>query len=105
VYAVVRTGGKQHRVAVGDELEVERLPQATGESLNLPALLVVDGATVTTDADALSQVEVTAEVVGPAKGPKIRMILYKNKTGYRRRQGHRQHLTRLRITAIDTGAS
>jgi large subunit ribosomal protein L21 len=103
VYAVVRTGGKQHRVAVGDELDVERLPQAAGENVQLPALLLVDGETVTVDADALSRVEVTAEVVGPAKGPKIRMILYKNKTGYRRRQGHRQHLTRLRVTGIDSG--
>jgi large subunit ribosomal protein L21 len=105
VYAVVRTGGKQHRVAVGDELEVERLPQEAGQSVNLPALLVVEGETVTTSVDALRQVEVTAEVLGPAKGPKIRMILYKNKTGYRRRQGHRQHLTRLRITGIETRAS
>ena len=104
MYAVVRTGGKQHRVAVGDELDVERLPQAAGERVHLSALLVVDGETVTTDADALGQVKVTAEVVGPAKGPKIRMILYKNKSGYRRRQGHRQHLTRLRVTAIDSGA-
>jgi large subunit ribosomal protein L21 len=104
VYAVVRTGGKQHRVAVGDELDVEQLPQPAGESVQLPALLVVDGETVTVDSDALRRVEVTAEVVGPAKGPKIRMILYKNKTGYRRRQGHRQHLTRLRVTGIDTGA-
>ena len=100
MYAVVRTGGKQHRVAVGDELEVERLPQAAGESLNLPALLVVDGATVTTNADALSQVEVTAEVVGPAKGPKIRIHKFKNKTGYHKRQGHRQPLTVLKVTGI-----
>jgi large subunit ribosomal protein L21 len=101
VYAVVRTGGKQHKVAVGDVLDVEKLPGAPGDSVSLPALLLVDDGAVTSDAEALAGVAVTAEVVGPRKGPKISMIQYKNKTGYRRRLGHRQQLTRLRITGID----
>jgi len=104
VYAVVRSGGKQHKVAVGDELDVERLPDAAGASLTLPALLVVDGATVTTDAQQLAGVSVTAEVVGPVKGPKIRIHKFKNKTGQHTRMGHRQGYTRLRVTGIDTGS-
>ncbi len=104
MYAVVRSGGKQHKVAVGDELDVERLPDAAGASLTLPALLVVDGATVTTDAQQLAGVSVTAEVVGPVKGPKIRIHKFKNKTGQHTRMGHRQGYTRLRVTGIDTGS-
>ena len=104
MYAVVRSGGKQHKVAVGDELDVERLPGAAGASLTLPALLVVDGATVTTDAQQLAGVSVTAEVVGPVKGPKIRIHKFKNKTGQHTRMGHRQGYTRLRVTGIDTGS-
>ena len=64
-------------------------------------LLVVDGATVTSDASKLAKVKVTAEVVKAAKGPKITILKYKNKTGYRKRQGHRQPLTQVKITAID----
>ena len=78
-------------------------PRPRVRTCNCPPCWSSTATTVTVDADTLSRVEVTAEVVGPAKGPKIRMILYKNKTGYRRRQGHRQHLTRLRVTGIDTG--
>ena len=101
VYAVVRTGGKQHKVAVGDELNVELLAGADGDSVSLPALLLVDGTTVTTDAAALAGVAVTAEIIGDAKGPKIRIHKFKNKTGQHTRQGHRQKYTRLRITGID----
>ncbi len=100
VYAIVRSGGKQHKVAVGDVLTVEKLAGEAGASVSLPVVLLVDGDAVTTEAAALAQASVTAEVVGPAKGPKIRMIHYKNKSGYKRRQGHRQHLTTLRITGI-----
>ncbi len=103
MYAIVRSGGKQHKVAVGDVLDVELLAGAIGSSVTLPALLLVDGADVTHDATALAGVTVTAEVRGETKGPKIRMTHYKNKSGYRRRQGHRQHYTQLRVTAIEKG--
>ena len=105
MYAIVRSGGKQHRVAVGDELVVERGVGAVGATVSLPAVLLVDEGTVTTDASALAGVAVTAEVLAEAKGPKIRIIKYKNKTGYRKRQGHRQGLLRLRVTGIETGAA
>ncbi|GIG27588.1 hypothetical protein Cma02nite_01880 [Cellulomonas marina] len=100
VYAIVKAGGRQEKVAVGDVVVVDRLAAATGETVQLPALLLVDGATVTSDADALAKVTVTAEVVRDERGPKIRILKYKNKTGYRKRQGHRQALTRLKVTGI-----
>jgi large subunit ribosomal protein L21 len=103
VYAVVRTGGKQHKVAVGDELDVELLPGQTGDSVTLPALLLVDGGTVTADAAALAKVAVTADIVDKVQGPKIRIHKFKNKTGQHTRQGHRQKYTRLRVTGIDAG--
>jgi large subunit ribosomal protein L21 len=103
VYAIVKTGGKQYKVAVGDVVEVERLDGAAGDAVALPALLVVDGTDVTTDVAALAGVTVSGEVVGQVKGPKISILRYKNKTGYKRRMGHRQKLTSVRVTAIETG--
>jgi large subunit ribosomal protein L21 len=103
VYAIVKTGGKQYKVAVGDTVEVEKLAGAAGAALTLPALLVVDGATVTTDAKELAGVTVSAEVVAQTKGTKIHILKYKNKTGYRKRIGHRQQLTQLKVTGISTG--
>jgi large subunit ribosomal protein L21 len=102
VYAIVKTGGKQYKVAVGDVVEVEKLAGDAGASITLPALLVVDGTDVTTDAKALAGVTVTGEVVAQTKGPKLTMMAYKNKTGYRRRMGHRQALTQIRVTDIGT---
>ncbi len=103
MYAIVRSGGKQHKVGVGDVIEVEKIEGAPGFGVLLPALLLVDGASVTHDAAALGSVSVTAEVLEQTKGPKIEILKYKNKTGYRKRQGHRQRLTRLRVTGIETG--
>ena len=105
MYAIVRAGGRQEKVAVGDVLEVDRLAGAPGDTVRLPALLVVDGADVTTDAAALADVAVTAEILAAAKGPKITILKYKNKSGYRKRQGHRQRLTQVKVTAIDTPGS
>lgn len=101
MYAIVKTGGKQYKVAVGDVLEVEKLGGAVGDAVALPALLVVDGAELTSDVRALAGVSVTGEVVAHTKGPKIDILHYKNKTGYRRRMGHRQAHTRLRVTGIE----
>ena len=100
MYAIVRAGGRQEKVAVGDTLLIDKIGN-DGDKINLTPLLVVDGSTVTSDADALAKVTVTAEVVKAAKGPKITILKYKNKTGYRKRQGHRQKLTQVTITAID----
>jgi len=103
VYAIVRAGGRQEKVAVGDVFELDRVSGEPGATVELPAVLVVDGGSVTTDAAALAAVSVTAEVVEHTKGPKIDILKFKNKTGYRRRQGHRQQLTRVKVTGIETG--
>jgi large subunit ribosomal protein L21 len=105
VYAIVKTGGKQYKVAVGDVVQVEKLVGAVGDPVALPALLVVDGAEVTSDAKALAGVSVSGEVVAHTKGKKLTILRYKNKTGYRRKSGHRQSHTQVRVTAIETGAA
>jgi len=98
VYAIVRSGGRQHKVAVGDVLEIDRTSDEVGSSVSLQPLLLVDGETVSTDVTGAS---VTAEVLGDTKGPKIRIIKFKNKTGYRKRQGHRQKYTQVKVTGIN----
>jgi large subunit ribosomal protein L21 len=103
MYAIVKTGGKQYKVAVGDVVEVEKIEGAPGDTVSLPALLLVDGDSVTTDADALAKVAVTGELVAQSRGPKIRIHHFKNKTGYHRRLGHRQRLTQVKVTDIDSG--
>jgi large subunit ribosomal protein L21 len=103
VYAIVRCGGKQSKASVDDVLTVDKLAGEVGSTVALPAVLIVDGKKVITDRAELGGYEVTAEILGPASGPKINMIHYKNKTGYRRRQGHRQKYTQVKITGIGSG--
>jgi large subunit ribosomal protein L21 len=101
VYAIVRCGGRQEKVALDDVVTVDRLPGQVGSTVTLPALLVVDGERVISDPAEVGRYQVTADIIGDAAGPKINMIHYKNKTGYRRRLGHRQKYTQVRITGID----
>ena len=101
MYALVKAGGRQEKVEVGDTVTVDRMEAAVGATVSFPALLLVDGATVTTDAAALAAIKVTGEVLEETKGPKIDILRYKNKTGHRRRQGFRAQLTRVKITAIN----
>ncbi|MDQ7993946.1 MAG: 50S ribosomal protein L21 [Propionicimonas sp.] len=100
MYAIVRSGGRQHKVAVGDVLEIDRVDAEVGASVELVPLLVVDGDDVTADAAKLKGVKVSAEVLAETKGPKIRILKYKNKTGYKKRQGHRQKYTQVKVTGI-----
>ena len=100
MYAIVRCGGRQEKASVDDVLTVDKLIGDVGSSVTLPAVLVVDDDNVISDPAELGRYEITAEILGAAKGPKINMILYKNKTGYRRRIGHRQKYTEVRITGI-----
>jgi large subunit ribosomal protein L21 len=100
MYAIVKTGGKQYKVAVDDVLTVEKIDGEPGAEVSLPAVLLVDGGEVTTDAEALAGASVTAKVVEHVKGPKIRIHKFKNKTGYHKRQGHRQPLTKVQVTSI-----
>ena len=102
MYAIVRSGGRQHKVAVGDVLEVDKVEAEVGSSIDLVPLMVVDGDEVTADAKKLAKVKVSAEVLAETKGPKIRIIKYKNKTGYKKRQGHRQRYTQVKVTGIES---
>ena len=104
MYAVIRTGGKQYKVADGERLDVELLsPDSEGGDVAFRPLLVVDGENVVSAANDLAAAEVTARVVGEAKGPKIRGFTYKNKTNNRRRYGHRQKYLTIEITGISRG--
>jgi len=96
----VRAGGRQEKVEVGTIVQLDRLKAAQGDKVELAAVLLVDGDKVTTDADKPAKVKVTAEVVSHLRGPKIVIQKFKNKTGYKKRQGHRQDLTRVKITGI-----
>ena len=103
MYAIVRCGGRQEKASVDDVLTVDRLNGEVGSTLTLRAVLVVDGDNVVTDPEELGGYSVAAEIVGDVSGPKIDMIRYKNKTGYRRRLGHRQRYTQVKITGITKG--
>jgi large subunit ribosomal protein L21 len=100
VYAIVRAGGRQEKVSVGDFVTLDRVAGGAGSTIELPALLLVDGDKVTSEADALSKVTVTAEIIENLRGPKIVIQKYKNKTGYKKRQGHRSELTKVKVTSI-----
>ncbi|HHH40733.1 MAG TPA: 50S ribosomal protein L21 [Chloroflexi bacterium] len=101
VYAVVETGGHQYRAQVGDILEVEKLPYEAGEQVVLDrVLLLVDGERVQVGQPTVPGARVLATVLGEIKGPKIRIFKYRPRKRYRRRQGHRQRYTQLRVDQI-----
>jgi large subunit ribosomal protein L21 len=96
----VRAGGRQEKVEVGTIVTMDRVKAGENGTVELPAVLLVDGDKITSDAEALAKVTVTAEVLGDLRGPKIVIQKFKNKTGYKKRQGHRQELTRVKVTGI-----
>ena len=98
MYAIVRAGAKQQKVAVGDVIEIDKVSTPVGDTLTLPVVLAVDGESVTST--GLDKASVTVEVLGATKGPKIVIQKYKNKTGYKKRQGHRQKYTQVKVTDI-----
>ncbi len=100
MYAIVRAGATQQKVAVGDVIEIDKVATEVGGKVELPVVLVVDGEKITSDAKSLDKASVTVEVVGATKGPKIIIQKYKNKTGYKKRQGHRQKYTQVKVTDI-----
>ncbi len=100
MYAIIRTGGKQAKVRAGDVIDVERLREED-EVTFTPLLVVGDDGTVISGRDELADVKVVAKVLGPSAGPKVDIFKYKAKTGYRRRQGHRQKYTRIEVTDIE----
>ena len=101
MYAIIRAGGKQAKVHEGDVIDVERIKGSDKVSYT-PLLIVADDGSVIADRKVLSKASVTAKIVGESAGPKIDIFKYKNKTGYRRRQGHRQKYTTIEVTKIKT---
>jgi len=103
MYAIIKTGGKQYRVQEGESLLIERLPEADGDTVQLTPLLIVDGEDLR-DGDALSGVTVPARILSHERGPKLRVVKFKPKRGYKRRAGHRQELTRIEIGSLSGGS-
>lgn len=103
-YAVVKVGGKQYRVEEGDSIVVDRLPAGEGDKVDLEPLLFADGDKSLLGADELAKVKVQATVAGHERGKKIHGLKFKPKRGYKRTAGHRQELTRLRVTGIKKGS-
>jgi len=99
VYAIVRGGSRQHKVAVGDVIDIDQVAEADTD-VTLEPVMLVDGDKVIIDGDVLGKATVTASVMGPVAGPKIRILKFKNKTGHIKRQGHRQKYTRVVVTDI-----
>ena len=102
-YAIIKTGGKQYRVEPGKTVLVERLHADEGATVDLQPLLLVDGDKLT-DGDALASAAVQAKIVAHERGPKLRVVKFKPKRGYKRRNGHRQELTRIEISSIGAGS-
>ncbi len=101
MYAIVRSGGKQYRAEVGATIDVDRLPQEVGESIDLSdVLLVVDEADTRIGQPLVEGARVSATVVEQFRGKKIIVYKYRQRTNYRRKQGHRQYYTRLLIDDI-----
>ncbi len=103
MYAVIATGGKQERVAEGQQLQVELLGAEDGADVSFTPILLVDGDSVLATPAELAGVSVTGRVIGSAKGPKIDGFTYKRRTNQRRRYGHRQKYTVVEITSIAKG--
>lgn len=102
MYAIIRAGGKQAKVHEGDVLDVERIKNTDDVSFT-PLLIVGDDGSVISDRSELEKASVKAEILGESAGPKVDIFKYKNKSGYRRRMGHRQKYTKIKVTAINSG--
>lgn len=100
MYAIVKTGGKQYKVAVGDKLNIEKLDAQVGDTVELTAICVVDGATVEADPAKAAATKVTAEVVEQFRGEKQLVFKFKKRKNYKKLRGHRQYLTRVEIKTI-----
>jgi large subunit ribosomal protein L21 len=103
MYAIVEAGGRQYRVSPGDRIDVEKLTGAVGDTVTLtPVLMVGDGATATIGTPQVAEARVEAQIVAQKRGRKIIIFKHKRRKGYRRKQGHRQWLTSLKILGIHT---
>jgi len=104
MYAIVATGGKQLKVAAGDVVTVEKLDAAIGESVTFDVIFLADGEEITVDPTALASAKVTGEVIEQFKGEKAIIFKFKKRKGYKRLKGHRQNLTKVRITDVSAVA-
>ena len=102
MYAIVKTGGKQYKVAPGDKLNVEKLPAEVGDKVTLDAICIVDGDKVETDAEKASSTKVEAVVLNQFKDKKQLVFKFKKRKGYKKLRGHRQPLTRIQVMAVGT---
>jgi len=100
MYAIVKTGGKQYKVAPGDVLSIEKLDVEEGAEVELPVICVVDGENIEADPAKAAATKVTAEVLEQYKGKKQLVFKFKKRKNYKKLNGHRQRLTRVRITAV-----
>ncbi len=100
MYAIVKTGVKQYKVAVGDKLNIEKLDVAVGEKVELPTICVIDGDKVEADPAKAAETKVVATVVEQFKGKKAIVFKFKKRKNYKRLRGHRQQLTRVQIESI-----
>jgi large subunit ribosomal protein L21 len=105
LYAIIRAGGKQHKVAKGDVIEVERVKDSSDTLEFTPLLIVDDKGKARSGKSDLSGARVTAKVLGETNGPKVEVVKYRNKTGYRRNTGHRQKYTSIQISDIKLTAA
>lgn len=100
MYAIVKTGGKQYKVAVGDKLNIEKLDAEVGTDVELTAICVVDGETVIADPAKAAETKVVATVVEQFRGDKVLVFKFKKRKNYKKMRGHRQYLTRVEIKSI-----
>ncbi len=101
MYTVLETSGKQFKVAVGDEIDIEQVGREAGESISFDRVLMLVGDDTLIGRPTLPQVKVTGEVVGEVKGPKIIVFKHKRRKDYRKKTGHRQKMTRVAIRSIE----
>lgn len=100
MYAIVKTGGKQYKVAAGDKINIEKLDAEVGAKVELEAICVVDGTNVIADPAEAAKTKVVATVLEQFKGEKQLVFKFKKRKNYKRTRGHRQQLTRVQITAV-----
>ena len=101
MYTVLETSGKQFKVAVGDEIDIEQVGREAGETISFDRVLMLVGDNTLVGRPTLPQVKVTGEVVGEVKGPKITVFKHKRRKDYRKKTGHRQKMTRVAIRSIE----
>ena len=100
MYAVVKTGGKQYKVTVGEKLNVEQIPAELDSQIELEVLMIADGEKVTVGAPTVAGAKVVAKVVAHGRGEKVRIFKMRRRKHYQKRQGHRQNFTRIEIVSI-----